>query len=96
MTIFAIMMPQPQPGLVAEVEKLFPNDFIMLSDTQYLVSFNGTAVDLCAKLGIYNLKEKDKPASGVAVVFATSSYFGRGPATVWDWLKTKLEATPNV
>jgi hypothetical protein len=31
----------------------------------------------------------------VAIVFATSSYFGRAPATVWEWIKVKLESSPS-
>jgi len=96
MTIFAIMMPSAQPNLVAEIEKNFAGEFLSLTDTQYLVSFDGTAVELVAKLGIYNSKERGKTPTGNAIVFATSSYFGRGPATVWDWIKAKLEAAPNV
>jgi len=95
MTIFAVLMPTPQPKLVAEVEKTFPGDYLSLNETQYLISFAGTAVELVAKLGIYDAKEPARASNGAAVVFATSSYFGRGPATTWDWLKAKLESRPS-
>lgn len=67
-----------------------------LSDTQYLVSAGGTAIDLSRTLGlVIDPKKQNAQASGVAVVLATSSYYGRAPATVWDWMKAKLEASSN-
>jgi hypothetical protein len=95
MTIFAVLMPTPQPNLVAEITKVSDGNFFPLNDTQYLISASGTAVELCVKLGIYDAKEPNKAPTGSAVVVATSSYFGRAPATVWDWMKAKLEAPPS-
>ena len=95
MTIFAVLMPTPQPRLAAEIEAAFPNDFLRLSETQYLISTIGTAVELAAKLNIYDSKDPAKPAVGIAVILATSSYFGRAPTTVWEWMKAKLESPPH-
>jgi hypothetical protein len=95
MTIFAILMPTPQSAVIAKIREIFPNDHLMVSDTQYLVSSTGTAIEVCAKLGIYDLKLPNAPSTGNAIVFATSSYFGRAPSSIWDWLKAKLEAPPN-
>ena len=91
MTIFAVLMPTPQPRLIAEINRSFPDDSMSLNETQFLISAKGTAVELAAKLGIVDAKTPSVPPTGVAVVLATSSYFGRGPATVWDWMKAKLE-----
>ncbi len=55
------------------------------------LSTTGTAIDLSAKLGLYDAKNPKAVASGRAVVLATSSYFGRAPTNVWDWMKSKLE-----
>jgi hypothetical protein len=92
MTIFAVLMPVHQPGVVAEIHRLYPNDHLPLNDSQFLISTSSTAVDLAAKLGIVDPQNPQKPSTGNAVVLATSSYFGRAPATVWDWMKTKLES----
>jgi hypothetical protein len=93
MKIFAILMPSTQPQLAEAIKKTFANDHLQIADTQWLVSTSGTVTDLCAKLGIYDPKNPNKPATGNAVVFAVSSYFGRAPTTVWDWLKVKLEGS---
>lgn len=94
MTIFAVMLPTPAPALSEAIKRLFPNDHLTISETQYLISAGGTALDLSAKLGVYDPKDPSK-AVGNAVIFATSSYFGRAPTTIWEWIKTKLESPPS-
>ena len=95
MTVFAVLMPAPQPNVVTEIVRIFPTEHLKLSDTQYLISTSGTALELSAKLGVYDVNQPAKPATGNAVILATSSYFGRAPTTVWDWMKAKLEAPPR-
>jgi hypothetical protein len=93
MAIFAILMPSPQPLLVEEIQRRFPLDHLSVSDTQWLISMTGTVVELTAKLGIYDVNEPNKPSTGNAIVFAISSYFGRAPTSVWEWIKTKWETS---
>jgi hypothetical protein len=95
MTVFAVLMPTPEPAIVARIEQFFPFEYLKLSDTQYLISSSGTAIELSAKLGVYDINDSGKPATGNAVILATSSYFGRAPTTVWDWMKAKLESPPR-
>jgi hypothetical protein len=92
MTIFAILMPSPQPKLAEMIKDKYPNDHLMVTDTQWLISSLGTVVDITEKLEIHSSKPLDHPSSGNAIVFATSSYFGRAPMPIWDWMKVKLEA----
>lgn len=92
MTIFAILLPAPNPPLVAAIKNAYPNDWLSLNDTQWLVSAVGTVFDVCARIGIADLSNPQKPSVGNAVVFATSSYYGRAPTLVWDWVKSKLES----
>jgi hypothetical protein len=94
MTIFAVMLPAPAPGLTEAIKRLFPNDHLAISDTQFLISAAGTTIDLSAKLGVYDPKQPAHTV-GNAIIFATSSYFGRAPTTIWDWIKAKLESPPS-
>jgi hypothetical protein len=94
MTIFAILMPNPQPVLKAEIVRLFPDDYLELNETQFLISTTGTVQSLTTKLGMGE-REAGQPITGTAVIFATSSYWGRAPTPVWDWMKAKLEAPPS-
>jgi hypothetical protein len=95
MTIFAVLLPEPQPLVVQAIKEAYPNDSLSISDTQWLVSGIGTAVDVCAKLKIFDVKNPTAAPSGAAIVFATSGYFGRAPANIWEWIKAKLEVPPN-
>ena len=95
MTIFAVLMPMPQPALIDEITKSFPDNYLSLNQTQYLISTRGTVVELATKLGIYDEKHPEKQATGSAVLLATSSYSGRAPTAVWDWMKDKLESAPS-
>jgi hypothetical protein len=95
MTVFAVLLPSPQPKLVEAIKAAFPKDHLSINDTQWLISTSGTVTELSAKLGIFDASKPATPATGQAIVFATSAYFGRAPATVWDWIKAKLEAPPS-
>jgi hypothetical protein len=95
MTIFALLMPLPQPPLEEAIKREFPNDHYAINDTQWLISASGTVIDVSAKIGIADPKMPSAPATGNGVIFATSSYYGRAPQPIWDWIKAKLEAPPN-
>jgi hypothetical protein len=77
MAVFAVLMPTPQPVLTATIQRLFPSDFLAVTDTQWLISTSGTAVELTVKLGIYDSAEPDKPITGNAIILLVTSYFGR-------------------
>lgn len=94
MAVFAVLMPSPQPGVVEAIKKSFANDHFALNDTQYLISFKGTASALTAQLGIWDAAKPTEPTTGLGIVFALSAYQGRAPLQVWDWLKTKWESQP--
>ena len=89
MTIFALMLPTAEPRLAEKIAEVFPADHLRVSDTQWLVSSGGTTQDISAKLGISD------GTSGAAIVLAVSSYFGRAPTNIWEWMKVKLEAPPH-
>jgi hypothetical protein len=95
MTIFAVLMPMPQPALAERIKSIFPAEHYVLHDTQWLISAQGTAIELTTKLGIADPSNSALQPIGLAVVFATSSYYGRAPQPVWDWIKAKLESRPN-
>jgi hypothetical protein len=95
MTIFAILLPGPQPRLIEAIQAAYPNDFLILSDTQCLISAGGTVMEVSAKIGVADPNDRQKPSTGSAVIFATTSYYGRAPTPVWDWVKAKLENPPN-
>ena len=90
MTIFAVLMSAPQPAVEAEIKRVYEGNYLQLSPTQWLISANKTVIDVSNSIGVSSLEPNFTP-KGSAVVFATSSYFGRAPTSVWDWIKVKLE-----
>jgi hypothetical protein len=95
MTIFAILLPAPAPAIVNAIKNAYPNDNLPINETQWLVSATGTAIDVSAKLGVYDPRNPGAAPIGNAVIFATNGYFGRAQTNIWEWIKAKLEATPS-
>jgi hypothetical protein len=95
MTIFTILMPQPQPALAEEIKRVYPNDHYPLNETQWLVSSKQTVTEVSNAIGVSASDPSKHVPKGLAVIFATSSYFGRAPTQVWDWIKVKLEGAPG-
>jgi hypothetical protein len=95
MTIFVILLPTTAPAVIEGIKKAYPSDYFSINDTQWLVSTTGTAMDVTTKIGVYDPKNPSAPHIGNAVVFSTNGYFGRAPTNIWEWIKTKLEATPS-
>jgi hypothetical protein len=95
MTIFAVLMPAPQPQIAAAIQAAYPDDHLSITDTQWLISGSGTAIDVTAKIGVYDSKNPEKPAGGSAIIIAMAAYYGRAPTPVWDWIKAKQESSPH-
>jgi hypothetical protein len=91
MTIFAVLMPVPRQTLADAIRQAYPDDHLLITDTQWLISASGTVIDVTARLGIYDPKNPKAQSTGNAIVLSISSYYGRAPAIVWEWLKTKME-----
>jgi hypothetical protein len=58
-------------------------DFTKLPKNGFFVQYSGTTQELSNLLGITD------GSSASAVVAAISSYYGRAPTTLWEWLKTR-------
>jgi hypothetical protein len=95
MTIFAILLPAPNQILADSIKAAYPDNWLALNDTQFLVSAPGTAIDVSKNIGVADPLDRQKPPIGSAIIFVTSSYYGRAPTPVWDWIKAKLESQPN-
>jgi len=64
MTVFAILMPSPQPKLAEKIKSVFPKDHLAINDTQWLISATGTVTELSAKLGIYDAARSNHSRNG--------------------------------
>ena len=95
MTIFAILMPRPQPALAEKLGAVFKTDALKVTDTQWLVSAIGTAQEISMKIGVYDPDNPTAAPVGEAIVFSTSGYFGLAPANIWEWIKVRLETVKS-
>jgi hypothetical protein len=96
MTIFAVLMPSPQPNLAEIIAREFPDDHLSVTDTQWLISSTKTILDITTQIGIYDPKNPEATSTGVAIVISVAAYHGRAPQTVWDWIRAKLESPRSV
>ena len=84
MSIFAVVLREPNAPVKERVEQYYPNHF-PLSDTFFLVDSDTIAETVAAKTGIKG-EEQVKNASGV-VFKLNSGYAGFTARALWDWLK---------
>jgi hypothetical protein len=87
MTIFAVFRVGRPEALQAAIEGAFPDDHIQLQNDEWLISADMTPEELSRRIGI---KEGE---NGSAIIFSMRGYYGRAPSDVWDWIKTKAEAS---
>lgn len=61
-------------------------DFTKLPKNGFVVSYSGTTQELSNLLGVTD------GSSAPGVVVAISSYYGRAPTTLWEWIKSRWDA----
>ncbi|MFL9892429.1 hypothetical protein [Paraburkholderia sp. RL17-381-BIF-C] len=76
------------PAKILEVAKSeFPeSDLHEVAQDKFFVNFAGTSTDLSQKLGIA------EGATGNGIVLLVTSYHGRAPKSVWEWVNLKQNA----
>lgn len=89
MAIFLVVPTNGQDGIkkaLADHKASNHLDFIDLPKDGFFVSYSGTSQELSNTIGISD------GSSGTGVVVAVSSYFGRAPTNIWDWVQSRWEA----
>ncbi len=74
------------PKVKERLKGLIPaeNLFELASD-RWMVAFDGPAQDLAEKAGVRGGDEK----VGTGLVLPVTTYSGRAPSALWDWLRAK-------
>lgn len=71
---------------------LSPEDCHKLqSNRGWLIKFDGTSIELSKYIGLTGQDQGVPSPIGSAIIVPVSTYFGRGPGDMWEWLKTRLE-----
>ena len=95
MAVFAVIpLAHNLPLLTERVQRRFPEGerYLMPNAAGWLVSHKGTSVDLCNLLEITGQPEGVRSPVGSALVAPITSYYGRAPTDMWEWIKVKMEA----
>lgn len=74
----------------AEAQLLREDFFVLANDAGMLVRSKGTSVELSNQLGI-STEDRAVSRTGSAMVTSLTTYYGRGPTDMWEWLKTRFE-----
>ena len=78
----------------AIVGTLAEGDYFELANgAGWLVSFPGTTKELSDKLAVTGQAPGVKSEIGSVLLTSIGTYYGRGPSDMWEWLKTRMEAT---
>jgi len=62
------------------------------ADSGWLIHFSGTTVELTNHLGITGQEKGQISHVGSAMVIPITSYYGRGPTDMWEWLRIRMES----
>lgn len=93
MAVFVIFRVQDPERMRNAVQQAFPENFFDLGNNEWLVSAKGTAKEISDRLGITNEPPGTQSRAGNAIVFSMDNYYGRAATNIWEWVKTKVEAT---
>lgn len=66
--------------------------FEVQSRAGYLVNYRGTSVELSHLLKITSEDPQATDLVGPALITSVGSYYGRAATTMWEWMKSRLEA----
>ena len=91
MTVY-IVVSQPNPNeakLPEGIATAFPDNFLQISDKVWLVDSKEPVGEVSKKLGVAD------GTNGGAVITSIGAYQGRANPNIWNWIKSKWEATAN-
>lgn len=57
----------------------------------WFIDFDGTTIELSNALGVTGQAKGENSTVGSTLITAVTSYYGRGPTDMWEWLKIRFE-----
>ena len=91
MTVFAIALIEPHPGVAKLIETNYPK-YYEYSPTLYFVAADALAETVAAKVGIKG-GGRVQEVSGFVIKLEEFSYSGYTSRSLWDWLKSVEKRT---
>ena len=81
---FVATLSQPELAWEAARGIIQESDILEVAEDKFIVKFQGTATELAEKLGYM-----DGDSIGNGIILLVSSYQGRAPKSVWEWIVQK-------
>lgn len=70
----------------ARIHEIIPDDDrFELAPDKWMITFDGVAQDLAERVGVRGGDER----IGTGLVLPVTTYSGRAPSSLWDWLRAK-------
>ena len=95
MPIFlAVPLTESPANLKASIESHIPSaDRLLLQHGRgWLIRFDGTTTELSNKLEITGQAKGEPTPIGSTLLTLISSYYGRGPTDMWEWMSTRMQS----
>lgn len=61
------------------------------ADRGWLVRYEGTTRELSDKIGLTGQAKGEQSPVGSGLIVSVTTYYGRGPTEMWEWLRIRLE-----
>jgi hypothetical protein len=89
----AVPLTTTSDALNAAVEQhIAPIDrYALQNDRGWLIKFDGTSIELSNHIKLTGQNPGEPSPVGSAIIVPVTTYFGRGPGEMWEWLKTRIE-----
>jgi hypothetical protein len=82
--VFFVTAHSKAPKVRERINAIIPvNDRYELAENQWMVKFGGATQELAEKAGIRGGDDR----IGTGLVLSVTTYSGRAPTGLWDWLK---------
>ena len=62
------------------------------ADSGYLINYSGTTVELSNHIGVTGQKNGEVVKVGSCIIIPVTNYYGRGPSSMLEWIKTRIES----
>lgn len=89
----AVPLIEQSAPLNQAVERIIPETdrHKLQSERGWLIKYDGTSIELSNKIGVTGQAPGETSPVGPTIIVPVSTYYGRGPGDMWEWLKTRIE-----
>jgi hypothetical protein len=93
MNVYTVSLIENVAEGAAAIERAFPGDNKKITEDCWLVAGSGTALDICAQLGLPvgdNTAREVQEGEFTGMITLVGGYFGWAPMDIWEWISSKI------